>query len=193
MIADLLTVAARVLDRAGDLPPVTVTCSPSERFLPPVTVTPASLAMADDDQADIARTVASRMGWPLRPLSEGDGWISTGTVDGVEVQAIAAPLSGGTSSEALTRATDVTTAEHAELLRTLVDWSASLPTKVMALEVTEELHGTGRFKARLVLPVGSDVSRVSELVMPVPADGWSGYRGSGVLPTGHALTISVGI
>lgn len=190
-MADLLTVAARVLDRAGELPPVTIVCRPAEAVLPQLVLTPASLGMSEEDQSAVVTAVASGMGWPWHSLAGGDGWTSTGTVDGVQVQALAAPLSG-CSSEPPARSTDVTTAEHAELLRALIDWSASLPKESKALEVAEDLHGTGRFTARLVLPAGTDVSRISELVMPVPDDGWSGYRGSGVLPTGHALTVSVG-
>jgi hypothetical protein len=194
MIADLLAVAARVLDWAGELPPLTVTCSPAERLLPPLTLTPASLGMREDDQAALVRAVAATMGWPLRRLPEVEGgWTSTGTVDGVVVQALAAPLSGVVDLEA--RITDATTAEHAELLRALIDWSASLAGEAKALEVREDLDNGGAFAARLVLATGADVSRVSGLVIAAGGSdgGWSGFRGIGVLPTGHALTVSVGM
>lgn len=57
---------------------------------------------------------------PDGPAADVDGgWISTGTVDGVKVQAIAAPLRGG-RHEGLARASGVTTAERADLVRWLV-------------------------------------------------------------------------
>lgn len=189
----LLATAAHVLDQVGELAPVMVTCNADQTLLPPLTLAPASLGMDIDAQTEIVHTVATAMGWPTNHLLDYQAWTATGKVDGVEVQAIAAPVRGS-SSEPLVRTGEATTAEHAQLLRDLTDWAATVPTGIKALEVAEDLHHPdARFRARLVLPVGMAPSRVAELVLPVPDDGWSGYRGDGVLPTGHTLTISTGM
>ncbi|GAA3077323.1 hypothetical protein GCM10017600_07930 [Streptosporangium carneum] len=39
-----------------------VTCSPHERFLPPITLTLASLRLREAEQASLPRTLASRTG-----------------------------------------------------------------------------------------------------------------------------------
>jgi hypothetical protein len=91
MLSDLLAIAAHVLDRVGELPPITVTCA-AERFLPPIIITPASLNMGLDEQAAVPRTIAFGLGWPLGRLFDGDGWTSTGIMDDVHVQALAVPL-----------------------------------------------------------------------------------------------------
>ncbi|MFI6485108.1 hypothetical protein ACIBH1_44860 [Nonomuraea sp. NPDC050663] len=189
-LGELLAIAASVLDATGPAPAATVTCLPHERFLPAITLTPASLWMSVEEQFALPRLVAERMGWPLQPLSTADGYASTGTLEGVRVQALAAPLPS-TSRTPLARG-KVTTAEHADPLRALVDWAASLPTAVTGLEVREDLDGAGQLTARLIVPRGFDVSPLNEVIMPVPADDWSGLRGAGILPTGHALTISEG-
>jgi hypothetical protein len=192
MIADLLDVAARVLDRAGELPPLTVTCSPAERFLAPLALTPATLSMSRDDQAALVRAVAVAMGWPLDRLADVDGgWSSAGTLDGVKVQVLAAPMPDGFGTPP-PRSANATTADHAALLRALADWSATLPDSVKALEIREDVDNNGDLAARLVLTAGADPALIKELIMSVAADDWSGFRGFGVLPTGHALTVSVG-
>lgn len=189
-LGELLAIAASVLDATGPAPAATVTCLPRERFLPAITLTPASLGMSVEEQFALPRLVAERMGWPLQPLSTTDGYASTGTLEDVRVQALAAPMPS-TSRAPLARG-HVTTAEHAELLRALVDWAAGLPTAVSGLEIREDLDGAGQLTARLIVPRGFDASTLDEVIMPVPADGWSGLRGAGILPTGHALTISEG-
>ena len=144
----LRAVAATVLEASGDLPPATVTCDPTERVLPPVTLSPASPAMPRSDQEQLVRAVAGRLRWPLRDLAEGDGWSTTGRVEDVQVQTLAVPLPTG---QVPVRASDVTTSEHADLLRALIDWSTTLPTGVQALEVSEVLDGPGQYAARLVV------------------------------------------
>jgi hypothetical protein len=168
-----------------------VVCTPREEILAPVTLTPAGSGMAADDQAEIVRTVAEAMGWPTRPLSDLDGWTASGVVDGVEVQVLAAPRRG---IDPEIRVSEVTTAEHAALLGDLVDWSATIPDQSKVLEVAEDLQHPGAgFRARLVLPDGADPAWVADAVMVATAERWGGYRGEGILPTGHALTISTGI
>ncbi|WP_435113726.1 hypothetical protein [Nocardiopsis synnemataformans] len=188
-LPDLLTAAAHVLDQTGELPSVTITCNPGEQFLPAVVLTPASLGMDAHAQAEMVRTVAQALGWSTERFHDGQRWSTTGQVDEVEVQANAAPLRTGFGRE-LARTSDVSTAEHATLLRDLVDCSATVPEDVTALEVSEDLHGQGRFKARLVLPRGADPAAVTELVLAAADDSRSSYRGSATLPTGHALAIS---
>jgi hypothetical protein len=112
-------------------------------------------------------------------------------VDGVEVQVLAAPRRG---IDPEIRVSEVTTAEHAALLGDLVDWSATIPDQSKVLEVAEDLQHPGAgFRARLVLPDGADPAWVADAVMVATAERWGGYRGEGILPTGHALTISTGI
>ncbi|MFB4318790.1 hypothetical protein [Actinomadura sp. 21ATH] len=124
----LLAATARVLEQIGPLPPATVTCDPATRFLPPVTLTPASPAAPAAQQRDLVHTAAARMGWPVSPLDGGDGAIADGTVDGIRVQALAAPLRSAPAArepaEETPRASG--TAEHAALLRALTDWAAAL-------------------------------------------------------------------
>jgi hypothetical protein len=109
----LLTAAAHVLDQVGELPPVMVTCNANETLLPPLTFTPASLGMAQDDQDRVVHTVAAAMGWSARHLAApGDGWVADGRVDGIEAQVLAAPLRSDTG-EPMVRTTNATTAEHA--------------------------------------------------------------------------------
>lgn len=142
-IADLLPVAARVLDQTGDLPPATVTCSTAERFLPPLVHTLASLGMSEEDRTALVTAVASAPGWagPGGACAENDGWTSTGTVDGLDVQAIAVPLPGCTS-EPLTRPYPASPpVSTLSCYAPFVDWSASLPAEVKSLEVAKDCAG----------------------------------------------------
>ncbi|GAA3077328.1 hypothetical protein GCM10017600_07920 [Streptosporangium carneum] len=82
------------------------------------------------------------------------------------IQALAVPLRGGTRAP-LARGRELTTAQHAELLRAVLDWATGLPEETQALEVREDLDSDGQFTARLVLPAGVDPSSVSGLIMSV--------------------------
>jgi hypothetical protein len=175
------------VERVGEIPPVTVTCDQAIRWLAPVTLSPASLGMPPEVQDGLIRAIAARMRWSAQPLDDGPGMIAGGVVDGIEVQAIAVP---GPQVRAVARTGTVTTGEHAGLLRDLVDWSASLPEQVTALEVREDLDESGQLTARLVVAAHADACLIREIVIPVGQDGWSMLAGVGVLPTGHALTVS---
>ncbi|MFB4317281.1 hypothetical protein [Actinomadura sp. 21ATH] len=190
----LLAAAARVLEQASPLPPATVTCDPATRVLPPVTLTPASPDVPAAQQRRLVHTVAAEMGWSAWPLDGGDGAIADGTVDGVRVQALAAPLPSALTAPGPGPEEDPArtgTAEHAALLRALTDWAADLPATVTALEVRED-PDTGALTGRLVLATHAAADQLPDIVLGVPNDGWSGLRGHGLLPTGHTLTISVG-
>lgn len=190
-IANLLAAAAEVLERAGELPPLSVVCAPAERVLAPVTITPASSRMSRADQARLVRAVAAAMGWPSRQLADVEGGFTTsGMLHGIGIEVMAAPLSYAEESQV--RTGSVTTAAHADLLRALTDWSAALPEQTTALELGEDLEAN-TLAARLLLASDAAVAKVPGLIITDdrPVD-WSGFRGSGVLPTGHGLTVSVG-
>ncbi|MEU4229562.1 hypothetical protein AB0F17_35140 [Nonomuraea sp. NPDC026600] len=113
----LLSAAADLLECVGELPPLNVTQS----VLAGVLITPASLAASEDDQEAVVQGIATGMRWPLRWLAGDDGWITSETVSNVRIEAIAAPLRRAGARDPLTRSTAVTAAEHAALLRALVD------------------------------------------------------------------------
>ncbi|MGR6924262.1 hypothetical protein ACU635_59215 [[Actinomadura] parvosata] len=60
-----------------------------------------------------------------------------------------------------------------------------------ALQVYEDLD-SGALRARLSVAGRHVMAQIREVVMTVPDDGWSGYGGTGVLPTGTDLTVSIG-
>lgn len=193
----LLAAAARVLEAAGELPPLVVGCAPGQRFLPPVTLTPGSTLSAADQHA-LPAEVAARLGWPLRRLSQmpgDDGRAPSGTVCGVTVEALAMPmvlnLDRHRTRAVPTDGASVTTAQHAALLRDLVDWAATLPSGVITLQIYEDLE-LGVLAAGLGVADEADVVALRELVLPITdAPDWSALRGLGLLPTGHGLTIRV--
>lgn len=187
----LLAAAATLLERVGEVPPLCVDLRPAERWLPPVTLSPVSLNLPPLQQAALVYKVAERMGWALRDV-ERDALAVTGTIDGIAVEIMAAPLPGVRGTYG--RKSQITTAEHAALLRALVDWSAALPPQVIGLKIREDLDNNddGALTGRLVLSDHDAVDLISDLIVAAPVSDWSGYRGAGNLPTGHALTISVG-
>ncbi|MFG2005205.1 hypothetical protein ACGFNU_39280 [Spirillospora sp. NPDC048911] len=113
----LLTAAAVVLERAGEIGPVSVRCDRASRSLPPVTITPASVTLPGDVQRAIVRTIAEAMGWRARPLDGEDGTTTRGQVGAIEVDALAVPLPGHPVDRPGPCRT--TTAAHADLLRAL--------------------------------------------------------------------------
>ncbi|MDP9850338.1 hypothetical protein [Streptosporangium lutulentum] len=190
----LLSAAATLLQRVGELLPVSVTCQLTHPSLAPVTLTPASLHMSRDDQHAVVKAIATALGWSCRRLPNVDGgWVADGRIDGIPVEALAAPITWtSTSGERAVRGTGITTADHAALLLDLVDWSAALPTHGIAgLEVREDLDA-GALRACLVVADRATTKEIGELVLAAPDDGWSGYAGAGLLPTGHDLSVSVG-
>jgi hypothetical protein len=192
---ELLSAAAALLQRAGELPPVSVDCDLTQHTaLASIVIRPASSHAPADEQRAVVEGVAEAMRWPCRQLSTGDGWLASGRVDGVEAQALAAPLptSAVGGPTAVRSARNTTTAEHAVLLRDLVGWSAALPDGVAALQVYEDARDCGALMARLVVTDRATLAQLGELVVNVPGDGWSGYAGTDVLPTGHSLTVSIG-
>ncbi|MEV1179538.1 hypothetical protein, partial [Nonomuraea sp. NPDC049784] len=93
----------------------------------------------------------------------------------------------------IVRRTGITTAEHAALLRDLIPWSEALPAQgITVLEVREDLEAGGPLRARLVVADRAVLKEIGELVLAAPDDGWSGYAGASVLPTGHDLSVSGG-
>ncbi|MFG1709848.1 hypothetical protein ACFLIM_42445 [Nonomuraea sp. M3C6] len=118
----LLSAATELLERVGELPPLSVTCNIAS-VLAGVLATPASLAASEDDQSAVVHGIARAMRWPCRQ---------------------------------------------------------------------EDLDGGGALRARLSVVDRATMAQVREVVMTVPDDGWSGYGGTGVLPTGTDLTVSIG-
>lgn len=184
----LLMVAARLLEQAAPLPPACVRCALVARGVPPITVTPASPSMSPVKQLRLVRGVSGGMNWFVQGLQDRDGLVAVGRADGVKVEAIAAPIAG--HARALKRR-QVTTVEHAALLRTMIDWSANLPPQVTALEVREDLHGPCEFGVHLVLADHEDTELVRYLACPANT-GATGFHDGGTLPTGHTATFSVG-
>ncbi|MFI6522596.1 hypothetical protein ACIBF1_44085 [Spirillospora sp. NPDC050679] len=188
----LLAAAARTLEKVGEVLPVTVTCDRSDRWLPPVAISPASLDLPAADQIDLVHQIAARLGWSTSPVVGGDGAIASGTVDDVQVQVLAAPLSGPPGPAPFPSM--ATTAEHAALLRALCDWSATLPeqaTSVIVRPALDDIEASGDLTVYLTMSSQQAAATLPDLILDAGKDRWSGFRGSGVLPTGHTLTVMV--
>ena len=192
VLGHLLEVAARVLEAGGELPPVRVTCEPGGT-LAPVTVSPADPYMAAAAQVEIVEAVAGVLGRLVNRVDAGDAaWHVAGRVDGTDVEAVAVLLTGAGFTPTA-RVSAVSTADHARLLRDLIDWSTTLDGLVQSLEVAEDVRTPGAgFGARLALPRDVDTTRVTDLIVPAHASrpAWSEYLGEGILPTGHTLTLT---
>lgn len=187
----LLAAAARVLDAVTEkLPPLTVRMEPRPPVGSPITITPTEIADDMDSQQRAVEHLARILGtWP-RPLASTVGWIATGSIGAVEVDTMAAPFVT-TPVRQPERLPGDSAAAHAKLLRDLADWATALPAGVRELVVDESGYGKG-FTARLVVDSGAldAVLEAHALFTSHAIATWDKYRGEGITPTGHRLTIS---
>lgn len=186
----LLTAAAHLLEKAGELPPLTLALTPGAGLMPPVTLSPAANLPAEDQHA-LVHAIARAHRWSAERLSLADGWSAKGTVDGIRVEVMSAPGSGADGK--VLRHPDASTAAHAALVRGLLDWAHALDGCVRELDVLEETEdGAGLWALVRVHEPDLEAVQAEHAVMRVPPlHGWSGYRAEGVLPTGHRLMISI--
>jgi hypothetical protein len=77
----LLSAAATLLERAGELPPVSVGCDLTQHTALVGLVVRAASSTPADDQRAVVEAVAGVMRWPCSRLGTGDGWIASGRVD----------------------------------------------------------------------------------------------------------------
>lgn len=186
----LLTAAAHLLEKAGELPPLTVAMTPGADLMPPVTLSPAT-NLPSEGQHALVHAIAHAHRWSAERLSLADGWSAKGTVDGIRVEVMSTPEPGAGGT--VLRHPEASTAAHVALLCDLADWADALDTSVRELDVMEEIEdGAGLWALVRVHESVLEPVLAEHAVMRVPAPhGWSGYRAEGVLPTGHRLMISV--